>query len=407
MRKLYDLKFWGKPNPHLDAVETCSKPGRSDCETSSAKSPAHTEASSNFAEDVSMTEYNSFVEESTVQPSDPAGEVRTIGQNGPRATQQNQRRQMHNLRNKTKWLSRSLAKEQAANRELKSKLHWSEKYNGPLQVRLAAHEGSSQPHEGVWIDLSNAEHDTKVLQEEAAALRNEMQAQKETQKEVHFQLKGAMRTLQERLTACQQEVRAYKTKLHRMQDSEQDLQDAKKQLAASQEAQAFDAELLRVRENEEDLRKTREKLAASQQELRACKDDLFRLQPVVQTTDADISMDFESLCQRINDWIEGEISLFEDAHPNAKPGDMFSAVGSAELKTFLHKYSEAGEYPVRYIIHHHLQEIMFDKDVFLFGIPQAFAWMLRGAEESMAMLEPRRGMGLQNFDCRTLVQERR
>lgn len=363
MSKSFNLKISGIPDPHLYAVESSLRFNSRNCEAPSAKAPAPGEASFNFAANVSMTAYTPFVEEPRVQASDPAGEVKSINQTSPRAIQHIQPRQINNLRNKNKRLSKRLAKERVASRKLAFKLQYSEKYNEQLRMRLAAHEKRSQPREEVWIDLSTAEHDAKLLQKEVAALRKELQAQKEGQS----RSKRAMEDLQvahETLAACDQEVRAYKTELLRIQDNEQDLHDTRKQLAASQ------------------------------QELRACRDDLFRLQPVAQATDADISKDFESLCQRINDWIEGEISSFEDAHPNAKPAEMFSTDGSPGLHTFMQQYSEVGEYLVRNIIHHHLQEVMFNRDVFLFGISRNLAQMLQGAERSMAMLEPRRGMGL-------------
>jgi hypothetical protein len=366
MPKTFNFRFRSTPNSHFDTAAAFVKPNSSDYEAPSAKDAAHIEGSFDFAGEESMTATNSFVEEPRVQPSDFAGEVQFISQNAPRVTQQDQHYHVYNLRNKKKQLSRDLAKERAASRDLASKLDCSEKCNGRLQMALVAQEQSSQPHKKDWIDVSTGEYHTETMQEEAAASRVILQAGKETQREVQTQLKDHMQALQvarEQLTACQEQV------------------------------QAFEAELLRIRGYEQDLRKTREKLAASQQELRACRDDFFRLQPTAQVTDADISREFEFLCQRINDWIEGEMSSFEDAHPNATPGQMFLGTGNPELKTFIQDHSEVGEYVVRNMIHHQLQGIMFGRDVFLFGISFDLGQVLRAAEQSMAMLEPRRGNG--------------
>ena len=337
MRKSLKLQLWDRSSPHLDH---CSKLSDCNCEAPSAKATSHTEASFNSAaEDASMLESTSFIKEPGVQPSDPAVEVQFISQNGPRAIQQHQPYQINNLKTKNKRLSKSLAGERVSSQESAFRLVSSEKYNGRPQMSLGAHEGSSVPYDEAWNVRVTTESNSKVTQEGAAALRKGLQVQKEAQGAVE-----ALKVAHEKLA--------------------------------------------------QDLHETREHLAASQQELRACKDDLFRLQPVVRVTDADLSRDFESLCQRIDDWIEGEVSLFEDAHPNAKPGQMFSAVGSLELNKFMQKHSEFGEYYVRNIIHHHLQEIMFGREVFLFGIPDDLSQVLQGAEQSMAMLEPRRGMDL-------------
>lgn len=364
MPKTFNFRFRSTPNSHFDTAAAFVKPNSSDYEAPSAKDAAHIKGSFDLASKESMTATNSFVEEPRVEPSDFAGEVQFFSQNAPRVTQQDQHYRVYNLRNKKKQLSRALAKERAASRDLASKLDCSEKCNGRLQMALVAQEQSSQPHKKDWIDVSTGEYHTETMQEEAGASQMKLQVGKETRREIQTQLKDhveALQVVREQLTACQEQV------------------------------QAFEAELLRMRDYEQDLRKTREKLAASQQELRACRDDLFRLQPAAQVTDADISRDYESLCQRINDWIEGEMSSFEDAHPNAKPGQMFLATGSPEINTFIQNHSELGEYLIRNMIHRRLQGIMFDKDVLLFGIPYDLVQVLQSAEQSMAMLEPRRG----------------
>lgn len=392
MRKSFYLKFWGESNAQVNAVGSRPKPNGSDCEVSSARALVRTEASFGAAENVRMTESHPYVEESWVQPPDAAGEDQFISQSPSRTMHQSQPGHVHGLRDNNKRLAKSLA---ASSQMLAPELHDLENYKGQLQRRSSAHAESSQPHKETWNNctVGTGGNASKVPQEEAAFLRKELEAQKESQS----QSNGTMETLKvplDKLAARQKPVQACTPELLHKQNNDQHLNDVRNQLAYSQQkAQAFEAEVLRMRNYERDLHETRKTLVASQQELRECKDDLFRLQPVAQATDADISRDFESLCQRINDWVESEMSLFEEGHPNVQPGQMFSAFGSPELNTLMQKYSDIGEYQIRKMIHHGLQKIMFGGDVYLFGMPLNLVQTLQRAEQSMAMLEPRRGNG--------------
>lgn len=133
------------------------------------------------------------------------------------------------------------------------------------------------------------------------------------------------------------------------------------------------------------------KLAISQQQLQACKDDLFRMQPQAQIPDMDISKGFDAICQCIIGWVETEISIFEKAHPTISTEDLFSAAGDSNVFLMLQEFPESGEYLIRYEIHQCLQETMFGKEIFLLGLPEKTAAILQQAERSMKGMEPHRG----------------
>ncbi len=382
MPKSLKAKFWPDSHSHVDAAGSRSRPSGSDRGPHPAKALASTEASFDAAGDESRTKYYPYVEEPSVQPSVAAGE------------DQGRPCHVHGLRENNTRLAKSLAEDRASSQILPPELYDLEKCNGRLQRTSDAYAESSQPLQETWnsCTVSRPRNASKLPQNEAAYLRQELQVLKVTQSPS----KGTMEAIEvplDRLAARQQQIQACNTEIPpRQNNTDQHQNDLQNQLAfAQRKAQAFEAEVLRMRSYEQDLHETRAILAASEQELRECKDDLFRLQPVTQATDADILRDFQSLCQRINDWIESEISFFEEAHPNVEPRQMFSASRSPEMNNLMQKYPDVGEYQIRKMIHNGLQKIMFDRDVYLFGMPLGLVQTLQKAEQSMAMLEPRRG----------------
>ncbi len=129
-----------------------------------------------------------------------------------------------------------------------------------------------------------------------------------------------------------------------------------------------------------------------QKGLDACKDDLFRLQPVAQTPDTEILEDFESLVQHIRHWVEVEIDIFEKKYLHARNEELFSADGNEDVARVLQRFPQAGEYLVRYMIHHYLQAHMLGEGVYFLGLSELFICILQEVENSMAQLQPRRGM---------------
>ena len=119
----------------------------------------------------------------------------------------------------------------------------------------------------------------------------------------------------------------------------------------------------------QELQKVHSMFTVSQQQLQACKDDLFRLQPIAQTPDSDIARGFNDLCHQIVGFIDEEVLAFSAAQPNADPSQIFSAGKIASVQLFLNKYPNAGEYIVRYFIHGFLQEKIFSDGVYLLGLP--------------------------------------
>lgn len=141
-----------------------------------------------------------------------------------------------------------------------------------------------------------------------------------------------------------------------------------------------------------ELQHCRTKLAAAQQDLVACKDDIFRLQPIPQVPDSAITKDFESLCHQIMHWIEAEVVAFERANPQHEHEHIFSIGDNRVAARFLTRHPAAGECLARYLIHRFLINHVFHPDVYLLGLSDNTKAFLRSTEESMARLDPPRGV---------------
>ena len=136
----------------------------------------------------------------------------------------------------------------------------------------------------------------------------------------------------------------------------------------------------------------RSELEITQGQLRLCKDDLFRLQPMAQVPDTEIVKEFGSICQDVIGWIDIEISAFEKSYPSAEPSKIFSGGRFPNIRYMLEQFPTFGEYWVRYVVHNCLYGTIFSRSVYLLGLPEKTKQCLQAAEERMASLEPPRGL---------------
>ena len=159
------------------------------------------------------------------------------------------------------------------------------------------------------------------------------------------------------------------------------------------DSQAQDSkELIALREEKSVLQ---DRIAVLDRELQACKDDLFRMQPMSQVPDSTIAQRFESLDDQICNWIETQISRFMDEWQGKHHGDqpkLFDHDGDRTTKLFLAFYpNTGGEYMVRSTIHYYLQKELLGDKILLFGLSEVDVGWLKWIEQSMSRLQPQRG----------------
>lgn len=190
-------------------------------------------------------------------------------------------------------------------------------------------------------------------------------------------------------------------------DKQRELSELQKQHASLQQAYdrgkvEYDQVMAAKLEDQKELSASREqninlqkRINALENELQACKDDLFRLQPLSQVPDSIIAQRFENLDNVICNWIDTEISQFMDEwgskYPNVDP-KLFHHNGDPAIKTILAKYpNTGGEHVIRSIVHRHFQKKLFADRVFLFGVNARLLDSLKLVEEHMSRMQPPRG----------------
>ena len=136
-----------------------------------------------------------------------------------------------------------------------------------------------------------------------------------------------------------------------------------------------------------EVRELREKLMTAEREWNRCRDDLFRLQPVCQTSDGSIIGAFESLSEQLMNWIDNETFTFQKAGPHAHVECHFFGSKDSDAANFLQMYPGAGEYICRHKVNLVLSEHMFGPN-----IATGNQHMLQTIKQGMAALKPPRGM---------------
>ncbi|KAL8756091.1 MAG: hypothetical protein Q9184_004602 [Pyrenodesmia sp. 2 TL-2023] len=143
-----------------------------------------------------------------------------------------------------------------------------------------------------------------------------------------------------------------------------------------------------------DLESLRERNNSLEQELQACKDDLFKLQPRNTVPDSDVGQAYDDLHEHISSWMEGEISrierIFKKSNNSPLP-DFFHHGGITLFKKLLVSYpGSGGEYLVRCRIGMILQKMILDKEILLFGLDDATCTLLKRIERKMSEAKPSR-----------------
>ncbi|KAL8904508.1 MAG: hypothetical protein Q9207_003230 [Kuettlingeria erythrocarpa] len=141
-----------------------------------------------------------------------------------------------------------------------------------------------------------------------------------------------------------------------------------------------------------ELGSTRSENSTLKQQLQACKDDLFRMQPKSEVPDSVVAQAYDDLHEHISTWVEGEISRFEANHRHDRLKnlpDVFHHANETAVKKFLAAHpTSGGEYLVRCVVQTMLQETIFDPEIGLLGLDKRHAVLLQGIERNMAEAQP-------------------
>ena len=151
---------------------------------------------------------------------------------------------------------------------------------------------------------------------------------------------------------------------------------------------------LKLQSKSEKIKTLKVELAEAQRNLAACKDDLFRLQPVYQVSDSDIVNDFEMISQNIIKWIDDKIETIEESYIGGPSVKIFQIKSNREARSLLQHYPDCGEYYARRLIHIQLCEKIFTDSIAIFGLSFAQERLWLAVNDSLRGLQPPRGMVL-------------
>ncbi|KAL8736566.1 MAG: hypothetical protein Q9181_002357 [Wetmoreana brouardii] len=207
---------------------------------------------------------------------------------------------------------------------------------------------------------------------------------------------GLSEKVQESKSTDPKESDDLRSKLH---DQELELSQLRKKcngLIQTQQTTANENQylLMLVSQGSQELDLVKQRNNSLKQELQACKDDLFKMQPRARVSDSDIAQAYDNLHEQISSWMEGEISRFEAGFRRQLNGPLpnLSHHGNLSVaKNFLSAYpTSGGEYFIRMVTQYLLQEMVFAGDILLLGLDEADTALLRRIERSLGKSKPPR-----------------
>ncbi len=169
---------------------------------------------------------------------------------------------------------------------------------------------------------------------------------------------------------------------HKESELEHQVEDLQNQLKASRS---------KHRSEMKDKENLRQRLADCQRNLAACKDDLFRLQPLSQISDSEIVNEFEAINDNIIKWVDARIDTVEEVSPHISDVELFQTDPKSTAAEFMQQFPNVGDFYTRSLIHRHLIDLIFLKSFNLFGLSRNETILLKKIGNSMRELQPKRG----------------
>lgn len=149
-------------------------------------------------------------------------------------------------------------------------------------------------------------------------------------------------------------------------------------------------ELRKQKENaKKELKQLRMDNSNLNQAIGLCQMRILSLRPMPQVPDCDIISQCEHLCQTVSQWVEGEMGRV--IRKVGYEVELITDGGSLYMRDVLDLIPVAGEFLVSSIMHTHIQQRFFGKDVILFGLLEPIKSLVYEAGTSMANLKPERG----------------
>lgn len=148
---------------------------------------------------------------------------------------------------------------------------------------------------------------------------------------------------------------------------------------------------------EDETRRLNRKIRELSTSLTEARDDLLRLQPTAQISDSEIAEQYSNLCQQIAGWVDDatedtealetyfeRINNLNELHTSIRDDVTNRMLGFAK------KQQECLPLLLQHLIHCKVREEILGTCIFLYGLDDTHTNLLRGIEEGMADLTPKR-----------------
>lgn len=148
---------------------------------------------------------------------------------------------------------------------------------------------------------------------------------------------------------------------------------------------------------EDETRRLNRKIRELSTSLTEARDDLLRLQPTAQISDSEIAEQYSNLCQQIAGWVDdatedtealetyfGRINNLNELHPSIRDDVTNRMLGFAK------KQQECLPLLLQHLIHCKVREEILGPRIYVYGLDEVHINLLRGLEEGMADLTPKR-----------------
>ncbi|MDI1489566.1 MAG: hypothetical protein OHK93_000763 [Ramalina farinacea] len=148
---------------------------------------------------------------------------------------------------------------------------------------------------------------------------------------------------------------------------------------------------------EDETRRLNRKIRELSTSLTEARDDLLRLQPTAQISDSEIAEQYSNLCQQIAGWVDDatedtealetyfeRINNLNELHTSIRDDVTNRMLGFAK------KQQECLPLLLQHLIHCKVHEEILGTRIYVYGLDDAHASLLRGIEEGMADLTPKR-----------------
>lgn len=132
-------------------------------------------------------------------------------------------------------------------------------------------------------------------------------------------------------------------------------------------------------------------LHATQRNLEACKDEIFRLQPMQQVSDCSVAEEFEGFQRRVDNWLNAQFAAYDARYSIMTSENSFICKSDQHATKLFRAHPDSEEYLVKYRLNACLCGVIFSNGLSALGLPKRQISFIGRLESLMSGPEIDRG----------------